>query len=186
MSSETADQAGLLEAARSGDAQARDRLVREHIDAVYRAALSVLGDPDAAADATQDAFVNALAALEGFRGDSSVRTWLTRIAVNTARSRGRRRGRRREVAIEKAASVASPAPAPDRSAVAVLEAERVERALGGLPEKQRLCVSLRIREDLSYAEIGRIAGCSEGSARVNYHYGVQRLRELLNDDDDDV
>ena len=45
-------------------------------------------------------------------------------------------------------------------------------------------VSLRIQEDLSYAEIGEIVGCSEAAARVNYHYGVQRLREVLGDDDD--
>ena len=71
----------LLERARSGDA---DAFVRAHVDDVYRAALRVLGDPDLAADATQDAFINAIGALDRFRGESSVRTWLQRIAVNAA------------------------------------------------------------------------------------------------------
>jgi RNA polymerase sigma-70 factor (ECF subfamily) len=150
---------------------------------VYRTAQRVLGDPDLAADATQDAFVNAFAALDRFRGESSVRTWLLRIAVNAARAIGRRRGRRREVALEAAASTPAHGPRLDERTVMRSELDRVERSLARLPEKQRLCVGLRIQHDLSYAEIGEIAGCSEASARVNYHYGLQRLREVLGDDD---
>ena len=172
--------ADLLESARNGDA---DPLVRAYVDDVYRTALRVLGDADLAADATQDAFVNAIGALARFRGESSLRTWLQRIAVNAAHSIGRRRMRRREVALE--AAVATPASGPrlDERTVVRAELDRAERALAKLPEKQRLCVSLRIQEDLSYAEIGEIVGCSEAAARVNYHYGVQRLREVLGDDD---
>ena len=172
-------EAELLDRARAGDAAARDALVRQHLDEVYRTALRVLRDPELAADATQDAFVNALRGLDGFRGEASVRTWMLRIAVNAARSLGRRGRRRREVSLEGALEVA--AAGQDAATRAVLDDEvaRVEAALAGLPEKQRLCVGLRIQEGLGYAEIGRIAGCSEASARVNYHYGVQRLREVL-------
>ena len=49
----------------------------------------------------------------------------------------------------------------------------------GLPDKQRLSVTLRIDDDLSFREIGEIIGSSEGAARVNYHHGIRRLRELL-------
>ena len=172
--------AELLERARAGDA---DGLVRAYTDDVYRTALRVLGDADLAADATQDAFVNAIGGLDRFRGESSVRTWLLRIAVNAAHSIGRRRGRRREVALESAAATPTGGPRLDERMVARAEVERAERALAKLPEKQRLCVSLRIQEDLSYAEIGEIVGCSEAAARVNFHYGVQKLREVLGDDD---
>jgi RNA polymerase sigma-70 factor, ECF subfamily len=170
----------LVERARNGDA---DGLVRAYTDDVYRTALHVLGDPDLAADATQDAFVNALGALGQFRGEASLRTWLLRIAVNAAHSIGRRRGRRREVAIEAAATLSARGPRIDERTVQRTEADRAQRALARLPEKQRLCVSLRIQDDMSYAEIGAIVGCSEAAARVNYHYGVQKLREVLGDDD---
>lgn len=172
--------AALLARAQDGDA---DALVRAYLDDVYRVALRVLGDADLAADAAQDTFVNAIAGLPRFRGESSLRTWLLRIAVNAARTIGRRRSRRREVAIEAAAETPARGTGIDERTVARVEVERAELALARLPEKQRLSVSLRIQEGLSYAEIGEIIGSSEAAARVNYHYGVQRLREVLGDDD---
>jgi RNA polymerase sigma-70 factor (ECF subfamily) len=48
-----------------------------------------------------------------------------------------------------------------------------------LPPKQRLAVTLRIHQGLSYAEAAQVMKCSEGAARVNYHLGIKRLRELL-------
>src|SRR5690606_3195867 len=93
------DEGSLIARARAGDRGAQDLLVGRYLRDVYGAALRILGDPDLAQDAAQDAFVNALRGLERFRGDSSFRTWLLRIAFNSARSVARRRGRRREVAL---------------------------------------------------------------------------------------
>lgn len=174
-----ADDSGVVERARAGDIPAREQLVRQHIDEVFRVTLRVLGDRDLAQDATQDAFVNALAGLGRFRGDASFRTWLLRIAVNAARSVGRRRGRRREVNLTLAEHHPAAAADPARRAELTTEAERVEEQLARLPPKQRLAVALRAREGLSYSEIARVLSCSEGAARVNYHLGVKRLRELL-------
>ncbi|HEX6589300.1 MAG TPA: sigma-70 family RNA polymerase sigma factor [Longimicrobiales bacterium] len=176
----TESDAGLLEKARNGDA---DALVRAYLDDVYRVALRVLRDADLAADATQDAFVNAMVGLSRFRGESSVRTWLLRIAINAAHTVGRRRSRRREVALDAVGDAPARGPRIDERVVARVEVERAERALAQLPEKQRLSVALRIQDGLSYAEIGEIIGSSEAAARVNYHYGVRRLREVLGDDD---
>lgn len=169
---------GLVRRARDGDAAALDALVSAHHAAVYQVALRVLGDPVAAADATQDALVRALTALHTFRGEASFRTWLLRIAANTARSAGRQTTRRREVALDAADTLTSGAD-PARRAVARTEVERVERALAELPEKQRLAVSLRIHQDLSHREIAAVLGSSEGAARVNYHLGIKRLKEML-------
>ena len=74
-----------------------------------------------------------------------------------------------------------PAAGEDPSAGVTLrfEVARVRAVLADLPEKQRLSVSLRIFEGLSFREIGETIGSTEGSARVNYHHGIQRLRELL-------
>jgi RNA polymerase sigma-70 factor (ECF subfamily) len=59
------------------------------------------------------------------------------------------------------------------------EAARVAAMLEKLPEKQRMAVNLRVNQGLSYQEIGAVLDCTEGAARVNYHLGVKRLRELL-------
>jgi RNA polymerase sigma-70 factor (ECF subfamily) len=55
----------------------------------------------------------------------------------------------------------------------------VKLLLEGLPDKQRQALSLRIFEGLSFREIGEVIGSSEGAARVNYHHGIRKLREML-------
>ena len=169
---------GLVTRARDGEAAALDTLVSRHHAAVYEVTYRVLGDPDAAADAAQDTFMRALAALHTFRGEAAFRTWLLKIAANVARSAGRKTTRRREVTLE-AVPEQGGADDPAHRAVVRTEAERVSRALETLPEKQRLAVTLRIDQDLSHREIGEVIGSSEGAARVNYHLGIKRLRELL-------
>lgn len=175
----TEEEASLIERARAGDAEARDTLVRRYLDDVYRLTLRILGDRDLAQDAAQDTFVNALNGLARFRGDASFRTWILRIAVNAARSTGRRRGRRREVSLVLADSEPTRDTDPATRTVQRAEAARVEVMLAKLPPKQRMAVALRAQQGLSYFEIGQTLGCSEGAARVNYHLGVKRLREMM-------
>jgi RNA polymerase sigma-70 factor, ECF subfamily len=122
--------------------------------------------------------INALRALHTFRGDASFRTWLLRIALNAARTMARRQYHRREVALEAAAELAANDTGAASDVVMKDEAERARELLAQLPEKQRMAVSLRVNQGLSYQEIGRVLDCTEGAARVNYHLGVKRLREL--------
>lgn len=170
---------GLVARARTGDREALDELVSRHHRAVYEVTYRVLGDGEAAADATQDTFVKAIGALGSFRGEASFKTWLLRIAANTAHSAGRKKTRRREVTLGVNADRMEGRGNPERQAVVRTEVERVQKALERLPEKQRLAVSLRIYQDLSYREIGEVLGSSEGAARVNYHLGIKRLREWV-------
>lgn len=179
MSGSPEEDGALVHRARTGDRAALDALVGRHHRDVYQVAYRVLEDADQAADVAQDVFIKAIAALDGFRGDASFRTWLLRIALNTARSAGRTRTRRREVPLEAVSGTLDGGADPERRALARTEAERAERALASLPEKQRLAVSLRIHQGLSHREIGELTDSSEGSARVNYHLGIRRLRELL-------
>lgn len=169
----------LLAAARAGDRAAQDALVRRYLADVYRVTFRLLGRRERAEDATQDTFVNALQALPRFRGESSFRTWLLRIAANAARSQGRRWTRSRETALTEAdGEIGDPAD-PGREVERREQLARVERALALLPPKQRLTVALRVQQGLSFREIAVLAGGSEGAARVNYHLGIRRLRELL-------
>ena len=169
----------LVHAGRSGDDAALGALVRRHHAAAYRVAVSLVKDDDLAQDVVQDAFMKAFKALGGFRGDSSFRTWLLTITANEARGSLRRRARRHETALEDAGTVASEDVGPARAAIAAQEAGRARVMLERLPEKQRLSVSLRIEEGLSFKEIGEVIGSSEGAARVNYFHGIRRLRELM-------
>ncbi|MGH7506264.1 MAG: RNA polymerase sigma factor [Longimicrobiales bacterium] len=173
------DEGSLIARARTGDRAAQEALIGRYLKDVYGVTSRVLGDSDLAQDAAQDAMVNALRGLHRFRGDASFRTWLLRIALNAARSVARRRGRRREVALAVIEN------APDGEADVATrtamrdEAARAARMIERLPPKQKLAVSLRVNQGLSYAEVAAVLECTEGAARVNYHLGIKRLRELL-------
>ena len=171
------DEASLLSRARNGDRAATELLVRKYLRDVYELTARVLSDKDLAQDAAQDAFVNALGALHRFRGESSFKTWLLRIALNSARSVGRRRGRRREVTLDLAEETAAESTDAIEQIGNVREAKKMETLLQKLPEKQRLAVMLRLQQGLSYEEVAAALDCSEGAARVNYHLGLKRLRE---------
>jgi RNA polymerase sigma-70 factor (ECF subfamily) len=170
---------GLVDRARSGDLEAMDQLVSRHHGSVYRVALGILRDEDGAADVAQETFLKAVKGLKGFRGDASFKTWILAIAANEARGVLRKAGRRKELALE----TVGPVPSTDASADETMERDedvgRIRELLSGLPEKQKQAVTLRIFEELSFREIGNIIGSSEGAARVNYHHGIRRLREML-------
>ena len=173
------DENALIERARNGDRVAYGELVRRHRDAVYRFAVRWLADSDQALDVAQDVFVRAFDGLKNYRGDSRFRTWLFSITLNTARSVARRQKRRREVRLNTGADFLDLRTPPDAKAARAEAFARAAAELNSLPEKQRGAVTLRVFEGLSFKEIGEIIGCSEGSARVNYHHGIQKLREML-------
>ena len=175
---EVAD-AKLIQRARSGDDAALDVLVRRHHASAYRVALSITRRDDVAQDVVQDAFIKAFRALSGFRGDASFRTWMMTITANEARAALRKRLRRSESAIDDVGPIVADEVDPSEQAVSGQEAARARALLDTLPEKQRLSVSLRIDEGLSFREIGEMIGSSEGAARVNYFHGIRRLRELM-------
>ena len=171
----------LLTRARNGDSGALEILVTRHQGVVYRYLLGFLKDEDQAADAAQETFLKALSRLDGFRGESSFRTWLLAIARNEALGLIRTRGRRREEPLEKTEFLAVETEALDEVAVRMQEVQQVREALERLPQKQRLSVSLRLFDELSFREIGEVIDSTGGAARVNYHYGIARLREWLDE-----
>ncbi len=169
----------LVQRVREGDQRAMNVLVDRHHGVVFRSCAAILSDEDLAADASQNSFLKAFRAIDRFRGEAAFRTWLLAIAGNEARGLLRKVKQRREDTLEDVDTL--PAEGNDPSAEVVLRSEvaRVRAVLADLPEKQKLSVSLRIFEGLSFREIGEIIDSTEGSARVNYHHGIRRLRELL-------
>jgi RNA polymerase sigma-70 factor (ECF subfamily) len=143
-------------------------LVDRHHGVVFRTCAAILSDEDLAADASQNSFLKAFRAIERFRGEAAFRTWLLAIAGNEARGLLRKVKRRREDRLDDLDIL--PAVGNDPSVEVTLrsEVERVREVLADLPEKQRLSVTLRIFEGLSFREIGESIDSTEGSARVNY------------------
>ncbi len=169
----------LVQRVREGDQRAMNVLVDRHHGVVFRSCAAILSDEDLAADASQNCFLKAFRAVDLFLGEAAFRTWLLAIAGNEARGLLRKVKQRREDTLEHVDTLAAEGNDPSAQAVLRSEVERVRVVLADLPEKQKLSVSLRIFEGLSFREIGEIIDSTEGSARVNYHHGIRRLRELL-------
>jgi RNA polymerase sigma-70 factor (ECF subfamily) len=91
----------------------------------------------------------------------------------------RQRERRRERPLDEAPDLPDSRSDASGEVTHAEEAERVTELLSRLPEKQRLAVQLRTQEGLSFREVGEIIGSTEGAARVNYHHGIRRLREMM-------
>lgn len=173
--------ADVLAACREGDARAFDVLIRRHQRGVWRVVQRTLRNEADTADVVQLAFVRALRALPSFRGAATVRSWLYRIAINCALSW--LRDHRREVPTEPS-ELLSAAASPEPSASQRLESQdrgaALRAAVAQLPPKQRLVLELRVFDDLSFREVAELADCSENTAKVNFHYALRRLRELMN------
>jgi len=167
----------LVEQSRTGDPRAFDQLVRRHQKGMWRIVLRYVRRDADAQDVVQQAFVRAYKGLHSFRGSASVRSWLYRIAINCALSWLRDHRREEPTEIADDALVAAHA-APGKIADAQ-EAARLRGAIAQLPPKQKLVLELRIFDDLSFKEVAELADCSENTAKVNFHYAVKRLRDIL-------
>ncbi len=155
--------------------------VREHQDEVYGVALRILGDRDAALEATNTAFLRAYRAFDRYDQRRPLRHWLLRIAANEAISVGRARSRERARAApaEAAAVVADPAPTPHEASLAREERERIRLAVAALPERYRVPIVLRYFNELSVEEVASVMGRPASTIGVQLLRGRALLRAAL-------
>lgn len=150
-------------------------LYRDHAAAVYRFALVISGDRDAADDITSETFVRAWTAAAPIRS-GTVRAYLLTIARNLHRSELRRLKRRATMPAQ--VPSASPADDPARSAQARSDLERVMDAIRDLPDGERDALVLRASDNLAYSEIADVLGISTAAAKVRVHRARLRLAQL--------
>ncbi len=167
----------LAERFQGGDRIAFDQLVRRHQKGMWRLVRRYVKSDADSADVTQLAFVRAYRGLATFRGAASVRSWLYRIAINCALSwlRDHRREQPTEIADD---ALIESNPAPARLSAGE-DSARLREAIALLPPKQKLVLELRVFDDLSFKEVAELADCTENTAKVNFHYAVKRLRDIL-------
>ncbi|HEX5180676.1 MAG TPA: RNA polymerase sigma factor [Gemmatimonadaceae bacterium] len=173
------DDDALIARWRSGDERAATLLVERHATPLARF-VAALGERREVEEVVQDTFVRAFASLDGFRGESSLRTWLFTIARNLVRDRARsRKGRRDVVAIEDW-HAATEHDALDVAVADEMEA-RMRRAVAALTPMQRDVFTLRVTEGMSYKEIAAVVSSTEGAARVHYHNAMRAIKEFLDE-----
>jgi RNA polymerase sigma-70 factor, ECF subfamily len=182
--------AELLRLARDGDPAAFRILIRRTDRYLYRIARSVLLDDQEAEDVVQETYVRAFNRLVDFRGDASLSTWLTRIALNEALKQHRRRRRVVSLDVLDSASARldaqihrSPMIAPDQDperATAQHQIRiRLERAIDGLPEAFRTVFVLRDIEEASTEETASALGLQPQTVKTRLHRARRLLRGAL-------
>ena len=157
-------------------------LYLEHSRAIYYLCLRLLSDPDKAEDATHDVFLKAFRKMRQFRGESSWRTWLYRIAINHCRNLQAAWHERHMVSnVDDAVWETTPAQAD--SPLRVLEikelGERIRKTLDGLPQEYRLLLLLVADQHLSYEEVGELTEQTADSVRGKLHRARKAFAALF-------
>ena len=163
-----------------------EKLVTAYEKNVYNIALRMVGDPEDAADMTQETFIKAYRALSSFRGDSKFSSWLYRIASNVCLDFLRSRSRHPQVSLstvdeDDRATFELPdmRQNPEEQLMKKLGMEAVRRGLEQLPEQQRQILVLRELGGLSYAELAQTLGLEEGTVKSRIFRARKRLCALL-------
>lgn len=165
----------------AGDERAFSVLVERHQTRVFNVALRVLGNPEDARDATQDALVSMLRKLSQFRGESAFTTWLHRVTVNSCYDILRKRRRQpmlRLVSDEDDHMPETGPPVADH-ADATVDSIDVSRALQLIPEEYRVTLVLADVQDLPYEEIARVLDVPIGTVKSRVHRGRIALARAM-------
>jgi RNA polymerase sigma-70 factor, ECF subfamily len=181
-------EAELATELRSGSEAAFDWLVTHYHGPVYGLVRGVLCDSSEAADVTQEVFLKAFRGIREFRGGSSLKTWLYRIAVREALNHRRWTWRhlRQQIFIDEGSREESacleledsgPSPFDELASHEVQQV--VHQALNGVAESFRAAVILRDLEGLSYEEVAEVLGVSVGTVKSRILRGRRALREIL-------
>jgi len=169
----------LVERIRAGDGSAFEALYRQHATRLYNLASRMTGARGEADDLLQDIFLLAYRKIASFRGESSLGTWLYRLAMNhcldVLRNRQTRMGQQTDsLDAPEAAPVASPVPV--LSAVSRID---LERAIAALPPACRAAFLLHDVEGFGHQEVGTMLGVSEGTSKSQVHKARMRIRTYL-------
>lgn len=164
------DTAPLVREAKAGSREAFEKLIRLHARLVWSHLWGLARDPAWVEDLSQETFMKAWVALDTLKDDAAFKPWLMSIARRTCWDHEEKRSRWKTAAIE---------PPEEREEQPVERIEQLREALGALPERYRLPMTLHYVEGLSYDAISRQLGLTNGTLRGLLHRGLKQLRVAL-------
>jgi RNA polymerase sigma-70 factor (ECF subfamily) len=177
----------LVERARARDASAFRTIMKTHNQRLYRLARGIVRNDSEAEDIVQEGYVRAFSHLDGFRGDSSLATWLSRIVINEAL--GRMRKKRRSVEVPEssrqpeATIIQFPVNVsnddPERTMAQRQILNLVERATDNLPDVYRTVFVARVIEGLNIDETSELLGVKPETVKTRLHRARQLVRKEL-------
>lgn len=180
-----AEESELISRCQQGDQEALKEIFNLYHRKVYRIAYGVVRQREDALDIVQEVFIKLYHSIKNFKGRSNFYTYLYRMTLNQAIDYSRKTKKSHLFSShweKEPEPVDEETQRPDFQAAQKQFEERVQKAIGKLPEDQRAALILREIEELSYQEIAEVMECSLGTVMSRIHYGRKRLRELLKEE----
>lgn len=168
----------LIHRVRDGDTAAFEELVLRYQKPVYSFVLRLLRDPAEAEDTVQKVFLLVYQNLKNFRFESSFKTWLYRISINQCHNVFRQHKNREFTPLDDLPLADSKTSQEEDYAQKEIMAQ-ARKAIEKLPNKQRQVLLLRVYQDLSFEEIGQVLNMRANSAKVNFHYALEKVKEWM-------
>jgi RNA polymerase sigma-70 factor (ECF subfamily) len=157
------------------------KLVQEYKERLYWHIRKIVLDHEDANDVIQNAFIKIHLNIDKFKGDSSLFTWMYRIATNESinfiNSKSSKMGLQNQEWIESKAQGLKADSYFDGDEAALI----LQKLVAKLPEKQRIVFNMKYFDGMSYQTISEILGTSEGALKASYHHAVQKIKTKLND-----
>lgn len=177
----------LIKKAAKGDPDAFESLMLQYQTPVYNLCFRIVGNAEDAADMTQETFLKAWKNLEGFHMESSLSTWLYRLANNCCLDLLRSKKRKPTISIvreddegeEMSFDPVDPSPQPDELLIKKEENQILQEALLSLDEQQRAILTLRVVNDMSYEDISQVLQIKEGTVKSRLARARENLRKKV-------
>ena len=177
----------LIRGLRNGEPEAYRKLYNEYVQKIGRIAKSYIGVDDVE-DVIQEVFMKVYKNIRKFRGDSALSTWIYRIAVNVCKDMLLKKRKKREILTsfgleedEKAMPEPVEEMQPTDELLREVSAEEIRRAIESLSEEDRLLITLREIEEMSYSDMANVVGKPVGTIKSRLHYARERLKGALED-----
>ncbi len=174
----TRDEQALFDMIRARDQQGLNGLIKLHSNDLFLFIQRMVQNQEDAQDILQDTFVRVWEKCHQFRGNSTVKTWIYRIAMNLAYSHLRKQGRWHHTLLDDLRTLAS-GDNPEANLEQSYQKDMLKLGLEQLTPRQRAVVVARIYEDLPFREVASAVGCSENAAKVHFHEGKKRLEAFV-------
>ena len=169
----------LFEKVQNHDSRAFDQLIRELSPELNSFILRMVSNVEDTQDILQDTFVRVWEKSHQFKGNSTVKTWIYRIAINLSYTHLKRRQRWSFAVLDDIRELISGSD-PQKDTEQRYHSELFEKSLQSLTPRQKSVVIARIYKDLPFAQISEGLGCSVNAAKVHFHEGKKRIETYIN------
>lgn len=176
----------LIKKAQKNDVHAFEKLIAEHQTTVYNIALKIMGNPEDAQDAAQEALIKVFKNIKKFKGDSKFSTWLYRVTHNVCLDELRKRKTNISSIDEyyeddknPVLNIADEIPTPEQQLLNKEQAQMLKKAINSLPPVSKAAIYLREVKDFSYEEIAKIQKCSVGTVKSRISRARVQLKEII-------